>query len=250
MSKPVLICAFPKTGTTWVRWQLANLYWPKKTEEIDFDFVNKCFPTIHSLKEMVLYKHDELDKKCPAVFKSHKLYTEFPGKYIIVIRPPIDVMYSLWHHEVKFNHFKGSYGFFLSDRFYGQGYIDWLTNMKEFIIQHEERQRDKKFLLIKYSDLKYFENLGQIASFIGINSTKQALKNVIINTEFEKMQQIEITKGLGLYANNHPGLFIRNGLKPENKLTGLNKSAVNNMEKITLQYISIVNQTEQSIKKQ
>jgi len=243
--KSILICCYPKTGSTWLRWQLAHVCWPNTPpEEFDFDFVNFRIPTIESKEEMAGYRNISFPAEYhyPSIFKSHNNpNTEYPGKFILLVRPPVDVMFSLFHYEKKFNHLTFSYGYFLSEQFYGQGYLDWLINFYDFLNQKNQKE---KCLMVRYSNLQYEETLKKIVEFIGIKTQNSIIENAIRKSSFSEMRKIEDEKGLGIYSNRHPGKFIRNGLANENKLNGLSRSIVDRLEKITFNYSIIISKIE------
>lgn len=236
MKPSTIICGYPGTGTIWLRWQLAAILF--SDERLSFNSVFSKIPNIDSAEEKFLY--NQQNEKKFALFKTSDInkIMSFPGNIIILIRPLHHVMYSLWHQEKKFYHFKGSYGVYLSERRYGEIYLEWLQFLFKNI-QNFQDGNNKRCLLLRYDELQYPDTLSSISEFVGITVNKNDIKTAHGKASFENMQRIEIEEGVGIYANRSKELFVRNGLRKENKLTGLNHTAINMLEKNVHNYIQL-----------
>lgn len=242
--KPVFICGYPGSGTIWLRWQLAALFWPEA--EIDFNFVFFRIPNVSIPEEMA--NHSLLQKngeKMPGIYlNTPDLENYLPGKTIIIIRSPYDVMWSLWHREKKFNHFKGSYNSYLAERKFGDDYILWLH--KILVTIQKTKTPSKKYMLIRYVDLQHEETFISICHFIETNPPSgHQIKEIFKKTSFSNMQMIEKEKGLGIYANKNKGMLIRNGRIEESKLKDLDIVAINLLEQNILRYVEYTKKIKQ-----
>ncbi|HED06183.1 MAG TPA: hypothetical protein ENI61_05815, partial [Ignavibacteria bacterium] len=91
-NKRILLASFPKSGNTWIRFILGNIYnkIEKQTNSIDFYSIHKIIPE-QGQKALEF-------KNLPQIFKTHGLYEKNFEKVILILRNPSDTLYSYYKY--------------------------------------------------------------------------------------------------------------------------------------------------------
>lgn len=228
MGALIWLASYPKSGNTWMRSFLHNLF--RNTEEpVDIDEISDfCLGESaakwyqrHSdlpLKEM---KADDLAKLRPLVHrdfttvfpdsvfvKTHNYLGEWRGVPlhtmevtaggIYILRNPLDVVISVSHHfgetiEQAIEH--------LANDAYAAGNLEthvteihrsWSTHVKSWT-EHPTPQ----LLVVRYEDLlhKPRKHFKKVANFLGLNPSPSRLERAIRNSSFKALKTIEQNKG-------------------------------------------------------
>jgi hypothetical protein len=202
--KNIKLISYPKSGSTYLRFVLANIYWPET--EHDFDTVHRLIPALGS-REME--GHEQVR---PQFYKTHDINL-FDFDSFVIFRHVGDVLISFYHHNRKFYNLGTSLEDYIESTDYG---VDWRIFINSIInfgmCGHQ---------IIKYEDLisdKILRELGKITIlstdiFDTDLPTNDRIEKAIKRSSFENMQKIENTKGLGKdYGQSNPGIkFVREG---------------------------------------
>ena len=87
-----VLASFPKSGSTWIRFLLANLM--ADAEPIDFHNYHRHIPDIHVLDDAAQWRrHGDF----PRIIKTHLLPQPEYANCIYVVRDPRACLTSYWH---------------------------------------------------------------------------------------------------------------------------------------------------------
>lgn len=186
------LVSYPKSGNTWTRFLIANLVHPEKNP--DFSNINNLLPDVEEMS-----KRDLARAARPRILKSHQYFDPRYPKVVYIVRDPRDVVLSEYYFDIKrravaedyplpqfvsrfvlgaLNHSNGSWGENLATWFY-------------------TRRGDPRFLLVRYEDLqsRAMEEMGKIASFLGIAPNPERLAFAIERSSADRMRELEQKQG-------------------------------------------------------
>ena len=194
----IIFATFPKSGTTWFRFILANIISLNELDGItvDYKLLNEKLNTAIEPNWMPKIKYLSI----PIIRSTHFKYNEsmFQGnKSIYLYRNPKDTMVSYFHYRKSFkkNEFKGEFKDFIRHNDWGikawcQHFVSWISNCT-VSISYEEL-KDDTFLSMK----KIFNELG----ITGVNDN--VLVEAINRSEFSTIKKMERELGLDKRASN------------------------------------------------
>jgi hypothetical protein len=203
------IIAYPKSGNTYLRFILANIFWPDN--DFDFDLVRSYIPHFNS-PEM------DYKKECtPEIYVSHdhKLIDE---STFVLVRHVGDVLESFYWHNKKFYNHDITFDEYLIQTDYGK---DWREFIDRSIYIHR---------ILRYEDIRNNisavpEGLSSIHTLVAYlcafsdfswhetQNYYDFIDEAIKRSSFDNMRKIEDEKGLGeLYKESNKNLnFVRSG---------------------------------------
>jgi hypothetical protein len=181
----IILAAFPKSGSTWVRFFFCNLIsiceWNGKP--VDFSLMDGTMPELGVDNLIKQWPH----RTIPRIVKTHKnCWPIFRGKKsIFLVRNPFDVMASYFHYETarKYPRFTGGFSDFIRHRKFGLE--PWFENCKSWIsnctgvFQYES---------LRKSTFKEFE---RIMHCIGIPMDEEIVKLAIERSCFDNIRSLE-----------------------------------------------------------
>jgi estrone sulfotransferase len=190
----VILSSFPRSGSTWVRFLLANLIQLVEAngEPIDFPLLNKTMPALGTDNLLTAWPHSAV----PRVVKTHKPYSPLFGRNrsIGLIRDPRDVMVSFYHYRKdRKGKVVGTFAEFIRDPHIGlegwlKHYISWhghWTLAVRYEDLKEEPFREFKRILAVL-DVCYPEGVvREVTSRTTLQSTRDAEKSSISSTKPE-----------------------------------------------------------------
>lgn len=185
---PLIISSYPRSGSTYLRFILANLFYPKI--EHTFETVNKLIPSIDG------------DSKPTDVFfcKTHRVIPE--ETFIYIYRHVGDVLISEWYYKQKFHGDKRGFGKFLEACDYG---MQWRENVDAYIDFENKIEFNEIGDATRISDV--LDNIG----FYFPAGYMKGIKSAINKSSFDKMQEVE-KLGFGEYPTGNPDIkFVREG---------------------------------------
>jgi len=197
----VFICTYVKAGTTWVQ-QIVHLLLNNGEqgdltyaesipwlEAITSDLLNSREATGHSLESI----NNNQNRR---FFKSHAIVRDLPRghaniKVIVVVRNPKDTAVSLYHHARSKPEFglTGSFNqfmeLFLSGNVENGSWFDHALGWYEQYKLHPESH-----LFISYESLyqRPYDNILNIAKFLGINYDEELINKVVEGSSMESMK--------------------------------------------------------------
>lgn len=182
----IVLASFPKSGNTWARFLIANIYNNLEPTYDEIDFIN-----IHDICPELKGQHLPLSRftNMPAVYKTHDCYQNVYRKAILILRNPWDALYSYYqylNHESKIDI---SLDNVITHETYGIKAIVSHTN--SYI-----RNCDN-LLLVTYEGLANSpeKELAKICHFMKIDVSSTIIESAINNSSFDAMRKIEEKKG-------------------------------------------------------
>lgn len=207
--KEIKLISYSKSGSTYLRFILANLFWPEM--EHNFDTIHQLIPSIGS-EEMKMNGQLPVSMTIPTIRKTHEPRF-FDENSFVLFRHPGDVLESFWHHNRKFYKEKRTLMQFIEDSNFGQEWRDFVNTIHLNDV--------KPYQIILYDELidnvKCMNRVSFIANCVCTDEVDyKTFDDVILavkKSSFENMQKIETEKGIGhLYDNSNKDInFVRKG---------------------------------------
>lgn len=194
----VFLVSFPKSGNTWVRFMIANLYneMEPRFNEIDFHNIHEIVP---ELEKPLKFKFGNL----PKIIKTHQEYKKKFNCAILILRNPYDALYSYFQYingEKKLNL---SLSEIINHNKFG---IEAIVNHTDSYIKNCNELHIVTYEQLHSDPFKYFKN---ICLFIGIECNDECINNAVNKSSFESMRRIEQAKGRKYGTNDFS--FMRKG---------------------------------------
>ena len=204
----IFLCSFPKSGTTWVGYLLAQLLKQNPNEQLGLDSFNQYVPDIN----LIYTKSGSLDEfesmLDPRFFLCHAAYESHFKKVVYVLRDPRDVMVSYWH----FQRFL-SRDFNLSLLEYLQSDSRWPCHWDQHVTSWLLPRRHPDLIVIKYEDM-HVDPVGEMQKlrmFCGANWSVEEIQVAINASRFDRMRAAEDKFGLKAKAGDEAERFVRKG---------------------------------------
>jgi len=202
----VFLVTYPKSGTTWMGFLLANILHGMRSPSLNLRTYLKYIPDINNL----YYSNGDLseysDIPAPRFFSSHAPYDAAFSRVIYVMRDPRDVMVSYWHHTKLI---RPSFNLSLEDFVASNDQWPnlWHEHVKEWALG-----RHGNVFVVKYEDLKAdtFSATKKMLEFIDYPFDEQVVMHAIEGSKFEKMKSLEDRYGIGHHEDSLKG-FVRKG---------------------------------------
>jgi hypothetical protein len=182
------LVSYPKCGSTWVRFLVANLMSPEKHP--DFTNINVLFPDYQAYSKRALKR-----LRRPRTMKSHQYFDPRYRKVLYIVRDPRDVVLAEYHFGIKQRLHDESYP--LADyipRFLagstGHAYGSWFEHLASWYFA---RRNDPRFLLLQYESLhsQTAIELARIADFLGVPSDPSRLAFAVEQSDAKRMRALE-----------------------------------------------------------
>lgn len=188
----IFLVSYPKSGNTWTRFLVANLAYPEKNP--DFSNINALVPDPEGMSKRDLERATR-----PRILKSHHCFDPRFPKVIYIVRDPRDVVLSEYYFDIKRRAIADDFPVqqFVSRFLRGElnhRYGTWGENAATWFYA---RNRDSRFLLVKYEDLlsQGMEEMARIATFLGVQPTQQRLTFAIEQSSADRMRELEKKQG-------------------------------------------------------
>lgn len=212
----VFFVGYPKTGNTWLRYQLGlvSQYSGPAGEPLrlfdGWDWLGRCErvwggPACH-------FTHHPLTwEKQTALELTHgNVVKPFGDKRIVLlVRTPLDALLSAWYQETKrvTPPYQGSFIEFATDPVFG---LDKF--IKFYNLWAEAAKNNDRILLVSYENqrLNNLDSLTSVLRFLGMEVHAEIVDRAIADASFESMQSIE-KKGKGpVYKSSMQSIFATN----------------------------------------
>jgi len=211
----IFIVTYPKSGTSWLCFMIANLLNKKfqSFEQVDYKNFDSLLPDINKAFYIpfVMKNYDKMQS--PRFFVSHATpdFKYLFNKIIYLIRDPRDVIVSYYyHHKKEFKNFNKNLEEFVYNydnlkpapwHIHVDGWLNNNSNNSIMVIKYEDMKLDTEGVLTKISK---FSNLG-----LTIDNFKETVR---IST-FDNMKNLEKKGGIRLhYLGDNTINFVRKGL--------------------------------------
>lgn len=194
-----LIVSFPKAGSTWLRFLIANLYNFKNNvyKEVDFHNVHKIVPDLDMQVEQVKFEG------LPNIYSTHTPHQYNFKNCILLLRDPLDLMYSYYHYMNGLMEQKVKMDELLKSN--KKGISALIRHTNSFV------QNCDNLVIITYEMMhKEPEKvMRKLTNFMQLEASESDLKQSIINSSFDSMRNVEERKGLQFDASDQK--FTRSG---------------------------------------
>lgn len=180
----IMIVSYPRSGTTWVRFLLANLI-TNSHQPADFSVVDDLIPGIHEASQ-----RDKIRQTPPPrLIASHWPYYPDCKRVIYVVRDGRDVKVSHYHYHCPHNLQATFLEFLQLNIFPGP----WHQHVESWL----DHADNISFLLVRYEDMliQPAEQLKRIAEFAGLPADKQRIDKAVKHSSFKSLQEIEQKRG-------------------------------------------------------
>lgn len=208
----IYIVSYPKSGNTWVRFMIGNLY--SKKNAVTFSNLEEKVPDIYqnparSLKKLMR----------PRILKSHEYLDPRYGKVIYIVRDPRDVAVSYYHYLIKMRIITEDYPMITYiDRFI-RGELDTFGSWHDHVGGWIGARRHRcDFLLLFYEEMldNPVEELKKIAEFLECPATDEQLKTAVALSSSDHMrilEQQEAGQWTPIKTSRTDKLFVRKATK-------------------------------------
>lgn len=183
----IYIVSYPKSGNTWARFLLGNLY--NQADAVTFSNLERNVPDIYQNPPRLLR---ELPR--PRILKSHEYLDPRYPKVIYIVRDPRDVAVSYYHYLIKMRVIKEDCPMTAYiDRFV-RGRLDpfgsWRDHAGGWL---GARQGRSDFLLLRYEEMldNPARELRKIVEFLGHSATDEQIEVAVARSSFERMRALE-----------------------------------------------------------
>jgi len=232
----VVICSYPKSGTTWTE---EMVYLMLKARSLDNNLENDPALKVPLFERVVhmevgeprFHWHRLKKNRRPRIMATHLPFSFLPddfqkldtdsGKIIYVIRNPKDVAVSyFYHHQIckLFGHYKGTWDQFIECFMDGHCvYGSWFTHVQGF--WRAAQQAPDQILVIAYEELIVdFRKMARIiGNFLGKDLTDDQVNAIEEHCSFNKMKDNkavnrEVTIIKDIFDMSHGVKFCRKGM--------------------------------------
>jgi alcohol sulfotransferase len=194
-----LLCSFPKSGRTWLRFILANYFNIIYDLNIRLNFENifHLLPNDSDDDERGLkaYRYYEL-KKIPLIISSHSSYDNLNfdrTPLVYLLRSVFDVLVSYYFHlSRQWKSYPDGISNFIRDGDKG------LINYIEYINSFSSGLYSRKHRIVVYERLhrNTLAEVNEIIRFFRLPVDEASIRRAIEISSFDNMQKIEIEKGI------------------------------------------------------
>ena len=182
------LVGYPKSGTTWLRFLVANLAY--SGEQVSFENIEKFIP------DPALHHDSNLLKMTqPRILKTHRVFDPRFRKIVMIVRDPRDVMISYHKFCIKMRKFSSDASRleFIDAFLSGQidNYGTWEQNIGSWwgaLSQDPER-----LLCVRYEDLTEspIEKMTEIAGFLNLDRTDDQIRLAVERSSANEMRKLE-----------------------------------------------------------
>ena len=206
----VFLVTYPKSGTTWMAFLLANIIYSKQYTEqniiLNLRTLPEIVPDINELYSAGadLSKYAHLPN--PRVFTVHARYDRAFPRVIYILRDPRSVMVSYWHHKRLVDP-----GFDLSLKDFIAKDDHWPTLWNKHVEEWLFRGH-KNVMTVRYEemDVNALEIARKVIEFIKLPSDERTIKHAVEAAKFDNMKTLEDKYGRRVQGA-HEERFIRKG---------------------------------------
>ncbi len=181
------VISYPRSGSTWTRFLVANLVWPDET--VTFANLDRLLPATAAVSSRTLKRVPR-----PRIIKCHNYFDHRYQNVIYVVRDPRDVVLSEYRFVLKGRAIPDGYPMELFVNRFIKGEVNEYSSWKESVGSWLATRRDsKRFLLLRYEDMveHTVRELGKIAAFLGIDATPDRLSQAVERSSADNMRALE-----------------------------------------------------------
>jgi len=206
----VLLCSFPKSGNTWLRFIFANIAYISGgfTERVDFHSIDRYAPTIRGNRRIDnVYNIPE----CPLMLKTHfpwiRQFEKYPS--LLVVRNPEDVMvsYFIYMNEEKGKCFHDISSFI---RHWRYGIPAWVNYHSTWI--------GRANAVVRYENIldNAVEELMKVLQVLGYYFDENLIRRAV-KLSTKRNMRVALMENGDPHARNPNFQFVRNATKGEGR---------------------------------
>ena len=189
-----LVCGYPKTGRTWLRFMMANAL--SEQYELDADInLNNVYKIVPNENQGVIDGQPAFgfNGDIPKVEMSHRKYSpEFEhSRLVFMTRDPRDIMVSHWFHDtLQVNIYEGTLNQYVRDE--NKGIAAFLGHLESWAPHLEDSQ------VVTYEDMRRSPHsaVSYIFERLGIHVGDENIEKAVARGEIRRMQRLETEYGI------------------------------------------------------
>ena len=194
-----IITSFPKSGNTWMRFIIYNLFFnDQNIPTTNSNEINRLVPDFHRFKNNKFIFDSELKDK-EIFLKTHSSYHQMKklpiGKVIIIIRNPFDVLVSLFNfYQISEDKKNEMLDFFCENKtlpFLKNARLpDWQQHIESWV------NSEMDYHIVKYSNLidDFKNQIKNLCNFLNFEITDKKIDFLEKITSFETLKKLEISE--------------------------------------------------------
>ena len=218
----IFIASYPKSGTTYLCLILANILKDlrKDPRRVDFYSVHDYVPDLHANPQRI----NQIDPQ--RFIKTHESFEEWNSRIsvkgrgvnypraIYLIREGRITMASSYMYARAMSVKPISFSDFIMREKSSRG--AWDDHVNGWLLQDNEINK-KMVQIVKYEDLleNTLEVIKSLLEFSGLNVGEDAINEAILNSDINKIRELEIQFGNGVIYSDREYKFARDGNKRE-----------------------------------
>jgi hypothetical protein len=187
------LVSFPKSGTTWLNFLMANIHlrMSGSSQQVTFYNINDFIPDIEQVRNL---KANILIFPGYRVIKSHSEFNPFYNKVIYLIRDPRDIMVSYYYFLKNLGAFKKGLSQLIHSPRYG--IRAWCRHVQGWV---EKTPASTSIDFIRYEDMKAGPRqvLTRIYNLLGHMIPEEVMAQAIQASSFENMKKLETEYNYG-----------------------------------------------------
>lgn len=204
----VFICTYPKSGTTWLGYLVAQVLKRDPAESLNLKSFGKYVPDVNLLYTKRGSLAEFADLPDPRFFLCHATCDLKLPKVVYVIRDPRDALLSYWHYQ---RFLKADYQSSLADFFCSEKHwpCDWDTHVTSWLLP----QTHPDLLVLRYEDLHAdgADALRKVLQHSGLEVEDSKITAAVEASRFDRMRAAEEKHGVHGKAANAEERFVRKG---------------------------------------
>lgn len=185
----VPLVSFPKSGNTWLRFLLANLFKKDPEMVVDYSTLNRIMPTSHT--DDLSESRDFMREDAPVFVKHHYRYGDMPYRHfaraIYISRNGFDALYSYWHFLNA-----QSPGLYPNLDVFSRCYWKYCGHWGDHISSWVDSCLPKEILHIRYEELLNDTSgvLLKCCEFLGHEPREGDLERAVLLSSKDKMKSL------------------------------------------------------------
>lgn len=216
MPEVIPLVSFPKSGNTWLRFLIANLFKREEEQNVTFKNINNYSCT--SFDDFSKVNRFLLNKESPLFVKQHAGYSDIPNKdykkVIYIYRNGFDVINSYKHFiDAQQPNLYKNFDEFI--KCYWSHYGHWGDHVKSWLF---DADKDLEVFSISYEDLQQdaFSTVKSITKFIEVEFSDQHIRSAVQASSKENMKSLSGSKEF-MKSKKDDFHFVRSATVGEHK---------------------------------
>jgi hypothetical protein len=185
------VVSYPRSGSTWMRFLVANLVWPDET--VTFANLDRLVPATAAVSSRALKRVPR-----PRIIKCHNYFDHRYQSVIYIVRDPRDVVLSEYRYVLKDRGIPDGYPMERFVERFINGEVNEYSSWKESVGSWLAARGDSdRFLLLRYEDMVEHttRELGKVAKFLKIEAGPERLALAVERSSADHMRALEEKEG-------------------------------------------------------